>query len=147
MTKERFEKINKILKKEEHNFAAGFYASVVMDPFINGTFGATKALVECGKIDKKYEDELLIGFNGSSIKLMDIFNCDIHAITVYMTIVKLDKKSESKNAPYSGATGYARMLAGCNIITKEELASLLIILMEENIDDCLNETEFECEDL
>lgn len=147
MTKETIEKIDKILKKEEHNFAVGFYASVAMDALINGTFGATKALVECGKIDKKYEDELISGFNGSSIKLMDIFNCDIHAITVYMSIVKADKKFESEHVQYSGATGYVNMLAGCNIITKEELASLLIILMEEIIDDSLNETGLEWEDL
>lgn len=138
MTKENIKKIDKILKKEGHNYAAGFYACIAMDALIDGTFGATKALVKCGKIDKEYEDNLLSGFNGSPIKLMDIFNCDIDAITVYSSIMKADKKFKGEHVPYSGATGYAMMLAGCKIITQEELDDLLVILAEEIITDCLD---------
>ena len=138
MTIETVERINEILKKETHNYAAGFYTCITMDALINGTFGATKALVECGKISTEYEDELLFGYKGSSLRLFDIFNCEHSVLEKYTAIQHADKIFSDEKVPFSGATGYAIMLEECGVISDDELAYLFTVLAEEILHEILD---------
>lgn len=130
VTKEMAKKIETSLKDKGQNYYAGFATCLLMDSFIPGTFGATKALIISGAIDEENEDKLLWGFEGANLDLMEIFKGNTEVMAAYMAIDTADRLLDGVKTKFSAAFAYVRILGVLGILENSEEEYILDFLLE-----------------
>ena len=130
LTKEMTKKVETTFKEKGQCYYAGFATCLIMDELISGTFGATKALIISGAIDKENEDKLLYGFEGENLDLLEIFKGNTEAMAAYMAVDTTDRLLEGLKCKFAAATGYTMLLGALGILEKSDVEYIHKFLVE-----------------
>lgn len=130
LDKEKVTSVEKILKDKGHHYYSGFVTCLIMDALISGTFGATKALIISGAIDKENEDDLLYGFKGGNLDLLEIFKGNTEAMAAYLAIDTADRLLDGLKCTFAAATGYTMILGALGILEKSDVEYIRKFLVE-----------------